>query len=371
MFRIPLMRPFINQRVKERVAAVLESGFLTEGPVVRELEDAFRAFTGSRHAIAVTSCTTGLELALRTVGIGPGDEVIVPDFTYPATAHAVRLAGASAVIVDVDPRTFLIDYDAIEAAITPRTRALMPVSEFGNPLDHDVLAAIKRRHALLIIEDAACAIGSTFRGVPTGNHADITVFSLHPRKFITTGEGGIITTNHDGWAAWMDEYKHFGIHGKDATGKPVFRSLGTNLKLSDLCAAVGAAQMESVHELLRQRQVIARTYFDLLQGRRGIALPTITAGGEHSWQSFTVRVADRDATLNRLRSAGIEAQFGAFALHLQPAFRPGATCRWHGSLAGSRQAFDEGLALPLPHDLADTDQRDVVDALSAVVQHAA
>src|SRR5262249_5577014 len=160
-----------------------------------------------------------------------GDEVIVPDFTYPATADAVAIVGATAVLVDVDPRTFLIDYDAIDAAITPKTKAIMPVSEFGNPLDYSALERIRKQYGLPIIEDAACAIGSAYRGVKTGNRADITVFSLHPRKFITTGEGGIVTTGNPCWAEWMDAYKHFGIVGKDAAGKPAFQRVGTNYKL--------------------------------------------------------------------------------------------------------------------------------------------
>src|SRR5438552_8759005 len=142
MVRIPLIRPFINQQVKDKVLEVLESGFLTEGPVTRALEQAFRDYVGCRHALAVTSCTTGLEMALRALKIGPGDEVIVPDFTYPATADVVAIVGATAVLVDVDPHTFVIDYDAAERAVTPRTRAMIPVSEFGNPLDHERLAGI-------------------------------------------------------------------------------------------------------------------------------------------------------------------------------------------------------------------------------------
>lgn len=335
--------------------------------MTRALEASFLAYVGCRHALAVTSCTTGLEIALHAVGVGPGDEVIVPDFTFPATGLAVRRVGATAVLVDVDPATFLIDLDAAERALTPRTRAIIPVSEFGNPLDHHRLAALGRRSGVAIIEDAACAIGSAFAGRRTGSLADITVFSLHPRKFITTGEGGIITTSHDAWAGWMDAYKHFGITGKDATGKPVFATVGTNAKLSDLQAAVGVAQMEEIDDLLRQRQAQAARYIALLGDDPDIVLPTITPGGQASWQSFCVKVRHRDGIMDELRSAGIEVQFGAFALHQQPAFRPGPQCRPVGNLCGSQQAFDQTLALPLHHELSESDQGEVVEALRAAV----
>ena len=367
MFRIPLMKPFVNQAIKDKVCAVLDSGFLTEGPMTRALEKAFQDFVGCKHALAVTSCTTGLEIALRCLDIKAGDEVIVPDFTYPATADAVAIVGATAVLVDVDPQTFLIDYDALEKAITPRTKAVIPVSEFGNPLDWTQLNRIKKKHRLTIIEDAACAIGSAYQGVKTGNLADITVFSLHPRKFITTGEGGIVTTNNTPWAEWMDAYKHFGIAGKDAAGKPAFQRIGTNCKLSDLQAAVGVVQMQHARDLLWQRQQLARQYANLLDNESGIELPKITAGGESSWQSFCVKIADRDTVMNNVRAQGIEVQFGAFALHMQPAFRPGPHCRWSGSLAGSKRAFERALVLPLHHALAPGDQEEVARTVRAAL----
>jgi perosamine synthetase len=371
MFRIPLMKPFVNQRVKDRVCAVLDSGFLTEGPVTRELEGAFRKRIGCKHALAATSATTGLEMALRAMKIGPGDEVIVPDFTYPATADVVAIVGATAVLVDIDPASFLIDYDAAAKAITKRTKAIMPVSEFGNPLDYDRLNEIKRQYGVAIIEDAACAIGSSFRGTETGNLADVTVFSMHPRKFITTGEGGMVTTNDDTLATAMDEYKHFGISGKDASGKPSFAKVGTNYKLSDIQAAVGVVQMEYADELLETRRQLAVRYMHLLAGSSEAKTPVPTPNGRCSWQSFCVKVKGRDPLMQRMRDSGIEVQFGAFALHRQPAFQQSDWCRWSGSLAGSSQAFDEALALPLHHGVSESDLHEVVAALRGQMARAA
>lgn len=361
--RYPLIKPFIDDEVRRRVLEVLDSGYLTEGPVTHEFEAAFRHFTGCRHAIAVTSCTTGLEIALRCLGIGPGDEVIVPDYTYPATASVIPIVGATAVIVDVRADDMLIDPERLERAITPRTKAVIPVSLFGNPLDHDRLDAIAKRHALAVIEDAACSIGAEYKGRRVGRLSDLSVFSLHPRKFITTGEGGMITTDRDDWAAWMNSYKHFGIDGEAAREAVRFVRIGTNCKLSNLQAAVGLAQMGSVDGLLARRRALSERYVALLGGVPGIGIPATTVGGVHSRQSFCIHVADRDRVMKTLRERGIEAQIGTYALHLHPAFQGHPLVRLEGPFPGSRRAFDRCLALPLYHDLTEAGQDEIVAAL--------
>jgi dTDP-4-amino-4,6-dideoxygalactose transaminase len=365
--RIPLIRPFVTSEVKTRVLEVLDSGYLTEGPVTRELEHAFRDYIGCGHALAVTSCTTGLELALRCLGVGPGDEVIVPDYTYPATAAVVAIVGAKAVIVDCAPDTMLIDYQAAEAAITPATRAIIPVSLFGNPLDYSRLDAIKARHGLAIIEDAACSIGAEYEGRRIGTQADITVFSLHPRKFITTGEGGIVTTDRADWAEWMESYKHFGMGRSTQRESVVFERIGTNYKLSNLQAAVGVVQMRHVDELLDRRRALARRYVERLADVPGVTIPTTTVGGVHSYQTFSVLTAERDRLLRTLRADGIEVQIGTYALHQHPAFRPGPSVDVRGATTGSLRAFETCLALPLFHDMTEAQQDEVVAALEAAL----
>jgi dTDP-4-amino-4,6-dideoxygalactose transaminase len=360
MRKIPLIKPYITQEVKDKVCEVLDSGYLTEGSQTLELEKTFQDYIGCRHALAVTSCTVGLEMALRALGIGPGDEVIVPDYTYPATADAVAIAGGSVVIVDVDPDSMLFDYDALEKAITPQTKAAIPVSLFGNPLDYRRLNAIKQKYNIYIVEDAACSIGADYRGTRVGNLADITVFSLHPRKFITTGEGGMITTNTSKWADWMRSYKHFGMEMNTSRLSTDFVRIGTNAKLSNLLAAIGLVQMQHVDALLERRRELALNYIRRLEGYPQIKMPQTTPSGRHSYQSFCVFIENRNRVMQLLRKKDIEVQIGTYALHHQKAFADDADCRFHGDMPGSTYAFDHTLTLPLYHEMSDEDQKYVV-----------
>ncbi len=369
-YNIPLIRPYLPPGTKERVAAVLDSGYLTEGPVTREFEERVAEFLGIPHVLAVTSCTTGLEMALRCLGIGPGDEVIVPAYTYPATAAVVALVGATIVLVDVDPETMLIDYAAAAAAVTDRTKAVLPVSQFGNPLDYGRLTEIGERHGLLILEDAACALGAEFNGARAGTQADIAVFSCHPRKFITTGEGGLVVTANDEWAAWMNSFKHFGMASGAARVGTTFERIGTNYKLSNVLAAIGLTQMGRVTEMLARRRELAGRYLERLAGEPRVALPVTTPGGVHSWQTFALHVDARDRLLGELRALGIEVQIGTYALHRHTAFAPGPRCRWAGDLAGTDRAFERALALPLYHTMRQEDQDSVVDELVLALDRA-
>jgi len=367
MKKIPLIKPYMDQRIKDKVCAVLDSGYLTEGPVTRQFEEAFRDYVGCKYAIAATSCTTGLEMALRALGIGPGDEVIVPDYTYPATATVVAIVGAQPVIVDVSKETMLIDYDGIESALTPKTKALMPVSIFGNPLDYDRLNRLKNQYGLYIIEDAACSLGAEYHGRKVGTCADISVFSLHPRKFITTGEGGMITTDNPDWAEWLESYKHFGMARPGSREGIVFERIGTNYKLSNILSAVGLGQLEKIEELLGRRIALSENYLRLLQTAPKIGIPATTVHGKHSRQSFCIYVDHRDLVMRQMREIGIEVQIGTYSLHLHPAFAGNPACRLAGSMAGSRAAFDRCLVLPLYHELSEADQEYVVEQLLSVL----
>ena len=367
MKKIPLIKPYITEEVKAKVCEVLDSGYLTEGLVTQEFMDTFKDYVGCQYALAVCNCTVGLEMGLRAMGIGLGDEVIVPDYTYPATADVVQIVGAKIVIVDIDPETGLIDYDALEQALTPRTKAVIPVSLFGNPLDYDRLNRIKEKYDICILEDAACSLGARYDEVCVGNLADISVFSLHPRKFITTGEGGVVTTNNAQRAEWMDSYKHFGTGNHDIRVETQFERIGTNLKLSNIQAAVGLVQMHYIEQLLARRAEIAESYYDLLENVPGISFPKVTPKGSHSWQSYCIFVENRNQIIRDLKEKGIETQIGTYSLHMHKAFNENPNCQIIGDMSGSRYVFEYCLCLPLYHEMTEEMQEYVVQGLVKVI----
>ena len=363
MKRIPLIRPYITEEVKAKVCEVLDSFYLTEGTVTKEFEETIKSYIGCAYVLGLCNCTVGLETALRATGIGQGDEVIVPDYTYPATADVVQIVGAKIVIVDVDPETMLINYDAIERAITPHTKAVIPVSLFGNPLDYDRLNRIKEKYDIFIIEDAACSLGASFQDTYVGNLADISVFSLHPRKFITTGEGGVVTTNNTQWAEWMLSYKHFGVGVHDSRLATSFERIGTNYKLSNIQAAVGLVQMKHINELLSRRREISERYYRLFKNTPKISFPKTTVKGTHSWQSCCIFVENRNHIIQELAKSNIETQIGTYSLHMHKAFHKNPGCRIHGDMSGSRYAFNHCLTLPLYHEMDKVEQDYVISEL--------
>lgn len=360
MNKIPLIKPYMTDAIKKRVCDVLDSGYLTEGPVTAEFEKAVKEYLGCENVIAVTSCTVGLEIALRALNIGAGDEVIVPDYTFPATADAVVIAGATPVIVDVSKDSMLIDYDEIETHITEKTKAIMPVSGFGNPLDYNRLNQIKEKSGIKIIEDAACSLGAEFEGRKIGNFADITVFSCHPRKFITTGEGGLIATNDNSLADWMLSYKHFGQGVSESRLTTEFVRIGTNYKLSNVLAAIGLGQMEVIDDLLANRRELANNYLELLKNVEGIRIPHVVDGGIHSYQSFCIFIPDRDRIMAEMRNVGIEVQIGTYSLHMHEAFKGFVEGKEY---LNSRSVFSECLTLPLYNELEMETQQKIVNEL--------
>lgn len=366
--KIPLIKPYIDENIKKKVLDVLDSGYLTEGIVTRQLEEKFSAYIGCKHSIAVTSCTTGLEVALRAIGIGEGDEVIVPDYTYPATAAVAPIVGAKSVIVDINKDTMLIDYNKIEEAITKNTKAIIPVSIFGNPLDYDRLNEIKEKYNVFIIEDAACSVGAEYRNIKVGTFADISVFSFHPRKFITTGEGGMITTNNDKWAEWINSYKHFGMNMNNLSRESIqFENIGTNYKLSNVLSAIGLGQLEIVENLLSKRIELAENYKKLLTNNDKITIPSVTENGKHSYQSFCVFIHDRDRVMKEMRKLGIEVQIGTYALHLHKAFQKNNYIRLQENLENSKYSYDHYLALPLYHELTFEQQDYIISNLIKII----
>ncbi len=360
---IPLIKPYMTKTIKDSVEAVLDSGQLTEGLLTKQLEDTFCSYIGVKYAVATTSCTTGLELAVRALQLKPGDEIILPDYTYPATGMAVCNAGAVPIIVDVDPTTQLISQNAVKSAINPRTRAIMPVSIFGAPLDYNWLNELKNQYGLYIIEDAACAIGAEWNDIKVGNFADISVFSLHPRKFITSGEGGIITTNNASFASWIRSYKRFGIADSSKEREGVyFEKTGINGKLSNIQAAIALGQLQDIEMLMQKRQEQADFYKYLLQDVTAITLPALSDQAKHSWQTFYITIGRRDHILQAMRAQDIEVQIGTYSMHMHKAFqqKPYVLC---APFEGSKFCYENTLALPMFHDMTKKEQERVVRVL--------
>ena len=301
---IPLSKPFIGDTEKQAVLEVLESGVLVLGPRVAALESAFAAATGARHAVATSSGTTALHIALLAHGIGPGDEVITTPFTFIASVNAILYTGARPVFVDVDPHTMNLDAARVAAAVTERTRAILPVHLFGHPCDLDALRAIAAAHDLLLIEDAAQALGAELGGKKVGS-LSTTCFSLYATKNVTSGEGGMITTNDD---AVLERARLLRRHGMRE--KNVHELLGFNFRMSELHAALGNAQLARLPEFLERRRANAAWLSEALAGLEDLELPAAAVGAVHAWHQFTVKVkkggrSRRDAVKQALAADGV------------------------------------------------------------------
>ena len=362
--RIPLTRPQTDEAEIDEIRGVLESGTLTQGPKVVELERMVAELVGTPHAFATTSATTALHLSLVALGIGPGDEVLVPDFTFPATANVVVQQGATPVLVDIDLATFAVDVADLERRVTPRTRAVMPVHPFGLPAPMGPIMELAERHGLAVVEDAACALGAVCDGRPVGGFGTAGCFSFHPRKSITTGEGGMITTADDAFAERIRLLRSHG--GVRDGGRFTFEAAGFNYRMSDILAAVGVAQMRKLDRFLAGRRRVAAWYDAALEGLDGVQRPMTPDGRTHTYQSYVVLLDernDRDAVIAALRRHGIESTIGTYALHAQPFF--GRTYGLApGDLPRSHRAFTGSLALPLHGAMAEEEVGIVVEALT-------
>ena len=359
--KLKLIEPVIDEEEVKSVSRVLRSGWLTEGSVTKRFEEEVRKYLGVKYAVATTSCTTALELSLRALGIGPGDEVIVPDFTHPATGNIVEWIGAMPVLVDVDLLSYNIDPSEVEKAITEETKCIIPVSWGGNPLDMKPLSDLKEKHGLTIVEDAACSLGAESDGKKTGTMADITCFSFHPRKIVTSGEGGMVVTDDPALAEKISSMKNFGM--RTESGKHMFVQLGTNYKLSDVLSAIGLAQMKKIEKMIRRRIELANYYDRLLVGNDLITPPQRRENTKHTCQTYSVYVQKeraRDRIIEDLRKASIETQIGTYALHLQPSYKDAKRV---GRLERAEKLYMNLLALPLSHSMLKKDQELVISRI--------
>lgn len=369
---IPLTRPATDDRELAAVAEVLASGWLAgQGPRSTELEQGFRGLANRAHAVALNNCTAGLHLALSALGVGPGDEVLVSDYSFPATGHAVLYVGAKPVFVDVRPDTGTIDPAQVEAHITGRTRGIIAVDALGVPADWDPLQEIADRRGLFLVEDAACSAGGVYRDRPCGSFGDVAVFSLHARKGITSGEGGVLVTDDEALAARVRSESCFGMQSAfarqaaDTLTIPTFPDLGYNYKLSDILAAVATVQLTKLDEFTKRRREIADRYARLLAEVPGIAAPSIPGDRLPTWQTYAVTVdaaLDRDAIAVALRNEGIGCNIGTYAMHIQPVYGTD-----NSDCPVSKSLLDRHLALPMYTDLTDADQDRVVETLAKIV----
>jgi perosamine synthetase len=370
--------PCFDELEIKNVEECLKSKWVTQGPFVKRFQEDFKARHQVAHALATTSCTAALHLSTLALGLKPGDEMICPAFTWVTSAHAAEYTGATVKFVDVDPLTFNIDPKLIEAAITPRTKAIMVIHLFGLAADMDAINAIARKHNLYVIEDAACAVGTTYKGVPVGSFGTLGCFSFHPRKVITTGEGGMVTTQD---SAIAEKVASFLNHG--ATGLPsehheehgpwtmaTFANLGFNLRLSDIQASVGLAQLKKLDTLLAERKALAENYQRLLEPIEGIICPKKEDG--HTYQSFVLRLKDadrkqRNAVMKYLTEHKISTRPGTHAVHrlhyyqekykIKPEAFPNAVL-----------CEDTTITIPLFPGMTHEDQVTVVTALKSGIE---
>jgi perosamine synthetase len=370
--KIPITKPMFGEQEERAVVEVLRSGWVVQGPKVTAFERLVADYVSVPEAVATSSCTTALHLALVLLGIGPGDEVIIPSFTFIATANVVCYTGATPVFVDIDPQSYNLNPDDIEAAITPRTKAIMPVHQIGLAADMDRINAVAHRHGLAVIEDAAPALGATYKGKRVGGLGNVTCLSFHPRKVITAGEGGMILTHDQALANRARILRTHGMSLSDlqrhhATSVAIeeYHDLGYNYRMSDLHAAVGIEQMNKLDFMLMRRKQIAARYHEAFADLDCVQLPFSSYDQPHSYQSYIIQFRPqapktREQVMQEMLEAGIATRRGVMAIHLEPYYR----LRFpQVKLPVTEAAAQSTLLLPIYTIMTDLEQEYVIDHL--------
>lgn len=362
---IPITKPWITDADIDSVVSVLKTGMLVQGKKVEELEQHIAEYIGVQGAIAVSNGTATMHIMLKVLGIGPSDEVIIPAFSYVATANVVELVGAKPVFVDIDIQTFNIDVNQIEEKITSKTKAILAVHEFGLAANSKAIQQICEKHDLLFLEDAACALGAEIHNKKTGSLGFAASFSLHPRKAISSGEGGIITTNDKDFAAKCRILRN---HGVDMTkGKTGFVEAGFNYRMTDFQAALVLSQFKRFKEILDRKQQIAKTYFEQIHNPK-LVLPIVPENSFHSWQSFhlILKGVSQDKAINTLKEKGIGTNYGAQCIPVVDFYRNKYQHDSSVEFPNAQKAFDQGLVIPLYPQMEESEIARVIDAINSL-----
>jgi dTDP-4-amino-4,6-dideoxygalactose transaminase len=391
---LPVAKPWLDERDVEAARRAILSGWVTQGPEVAAFEREFASYVGSTYACAVSNCTTALHLALSALDVGPGDEVITVSHSFIATANAIRYCGAKPVFVDIQLDTYNIDPNLIEHAITERTKAILCVHQIGMPCDLNSIIPMARRHSLPVIEDAACAIGSEILmnnvwdriGKP---HGEIACFSFHPRKLVSTGDGGMLTTSNTQWDRQFRLWRQHCMNVPDSTrhrAKEVifeeYPQLGYNYRMTDIQAAIGREQLRRLPEMIARRRDLVTLYAQLLADIEEIILPSQPEWARSNWQSLCIRLAeglDQKEIMQKMLDLGIATRRGVMCIHREQAYPANSwSCdspASHGRhqfncsrLQVSERAQDQTIILPLFHEMAEGDVRRVVRALKEALR---
>lgn len=353
---IPIAKPYLTKDEAQAAYDTILSGWITQGPRVAEFEEKFAKYTGAKYAVAVSNCTTGLHLSMIVSGIGEGDEVICPSMSYIATANSIKYVGAKPVFAEVNPETYNLDVNDVEKKITSKTKAVLIVHQIGMPADIDAFKLLCEKYNLKLIEDAACAVGSSYKGAKIGSHSELVCFSFHPRKVISTGDGGMVTTNREDYYNRLKLLRQHGMSVSDRvrheSSKIVFEDhleVAYNYRLTDIQASVGIKQLEKLDWLIEERRKIALRYIDAFKDLDCIRLPVEREGYFSNYQSFSIYIKDnapinRNALMEKMLDAGVSTRRGIMTSHRETAYKNDYA---NMSLPESERASDNSILLPL------------------------
>jgi perosamine synthetase len=374
---IPIAKPYLTKKEAKAAYDTILSGWITQGPRVAEFEQKFAAYTRAKYAVAVSNCTTALHLAMIVAGVQSGDEVICPSLSYIATANSIKYVGAKPVFAEINPANYNLDILDAAKRITPKTKAILLVHQIGMPADIDAFTELASKHNLVLIEDAACAAGSAYKSAKIGSHSELVCFSFHPRKVISTGDGGMITTSNEAYYNRLRLLRQHGMSVNDRTrhesSKIIFEDhleVGYNYRLTDIQASVGICQLEKLDWILNKRRKIAAKYHKAFSNIRGIQLPIEKKGYFSNYQSYSVYLKDdcpfsRNDIMQKMLDAGISTRRGIMTSHRETAYKEECAGL---SLPISEKSCDRSIILPLYVPMSEEDIEKVIAIFTSILK---